>query len=111
MQKILAVTLCTLLTACAEFPGVYKIDIDQGDVITQEMVDQLRPGMTKRQVRFIMGTPLVTDTFNQNRWDYVHSHQPGGEDRQQKRLSLVFDDEDKLVTIDGDFDSIASNSP
>ena len=110
MQKILAAVLCALLTACAEFPGVYKIDIDQGDVITQEMVDQLQPGMTKRQVRFIMGTPLITDTFNQQRWDYIHSHQPGGEARQQKRLTLLFDETDKLVSIGGDFPAIASNN-
>jgi outer membrane protein assembly factor BamE len=111
MQKILVVSLCTLITACAEFPGVYKIDIDQGDVITQEMVDQLRPGMTKRQVRFIMGTPLIKDTFDQQRWDYVHTHQPGGKPREQKSLSIVFDEQDRVVSILGDFPTIASTKP
>ncbi len=111
MQKILVVALCTLIAACAEFPGVYKIDIDQGDVITQEMVDQLRPGMTKRQVRFIMGTPLIKDTFNQHRWDYVHTHQPGGKPREEKRLGIVFDEQDRLESILGDFTPIASAQP
>ena len=46
------------LAGCS-FPGVYKIDIQQGNVVTQDMIDQLRPGMTRRQVRFIMGNPLT----------------------------------------------------
>ena len=61
-----------------DFPGVYKIAIPQGNIITQDMVDQLRPGMSKRQVIFVMGTPLVRDPFFQDRWDYVYSFQPGG---------------------------------
>jgi outer membrane protein assembly factor BamE len=90
------------LAGCS-FPGVYKIDIQQGNVVTQDMIDQLRPGMTRRQVRFIMGSPLVTDTFHANRWDYLYSMQPGGGQRQQERVSLVFDDSDHLVGLAGDF--------
>ncbi|MEQ8954529.1 MAG: outer membrane protein assembly factor BamE, partial [Gammaproteobacteria bacterium] len=61
---LLALALALVLHGCndvasLEFPGVYKISIVQGNVITQEMVDQLRPGMTKRQVMFVMGSPLV----------------------------------------------------
>lgn len=104
MQKLLVPVLCALLAACAGFPGVYKIDIEQGNSITQEMVDQLRPGMTKRQVRFIMGTPLAQDPFNQERWDYIYSMQPGGEDREQERLTVIFDDEDRLASFAGDFE-------
>lgn len=66
-----------LALAGCSFPGVYKIDIQQGNVVTQDMIDQLRPGMTRRQVRFIMGNPLIQDTFNTNRWDYLYSLQPG----------------------------------
>lgn len=102
MQKILIALICGLLASCAEFPGVYKIDIEQGNVITQEMVDQLRPGMTKRQVRFIMGTPLIKDTFNQNRWDYLYSFQPGGGERQETRMVMLFDEQDRLVSFSGD---------
>ncbi|GGM28456.1 outer membrane protein assembly factor BamE [Pseudomonas asuensis] len=90
------------LAGCS-FPGVYKIDIQQGNVVTQDMIDQLRPGMTRRQVRFIMGSPLITDTFHANRWDYLYSMQPGGGQRQQERVSLVFDDSDHLVGLAGDF--------
>lgn len=90
------------LAGCS-FPGVYKIDIQQGNVVSQDMIDQLRPGMTRRQVRFIMGNPLITDTFHANRWDYLYSIQPGGSQRQQERVSLVFDGNDQLVGLAGDF--------
>lgn len=90
------------LAGCS-FPGVYKIDIQQGNVVTQDMIDQLRPGMTRRQVRFIMGNPLITDTFHANRWDYLYSIQPGGRQRLQERVSLVFDGNDQLVGLAGDF--------
>ncbi|HDZ55712.1 MAG TPA: outer membrane protein assembly factor BamE [Pseudomonas xinjiangensis] len=96
--------LCTLalsLAGCG-FPGVYKIDVQQGNVITQEMIDQLRPGMTTRQVRFIMGTPLVQDTFAPNRWDYLYSMKTGHQERTQERVSLMFED-DLLVGLAGDF--------
>lgn len=95
-----------LLSACnsspLHFPGVYRLDIPQGNIITQEMVDQLRPGLTKRQVNFILGTPLVKDTFDQNRWDYLYSFQPGGGERLQERLTVFFE-EDGLTHFTGDF--------
>ena len=99
--------LTSLLLACGnignmDFPGVYKISIPQGNIITQDMVDQLRPGMTKRQVIFVMGTPLVRDPFHQDRWDYVYNFQPGGGVRGQERLSVFFV-EDALINFTGDF--------
>ncbi len=90
------------LAGCS-FPGVYKIDIQQGNVVTQDMIDQLRPGMTRRQVRFIMGNPLISDTFHANRWDYLYSIQPGGGERLQERVSLNFDGGGQLVGLSGDF--------
>ncbi|MFC6335462.1 outer membrane protein assembly factor BamE [Pseudomonas sp. CCM 7891] len=92
-----------LALAGCSFPGVYKIDIQQGNVVTQDMIDQLRPGMTRRQVRFIMGNPLLTDTFHADRWDYLYSIQPGGGERQQERVSVIFNDTDQLVSLSGDF--------
>lgn len=90
------------LAGCS-FPGVYKVDIQQGNVVTQDMIDQLRPGMTRSQVRFIMGSPLITDTFSADRWDYLYSIQPGGGQRQQERVSLVFNGNDQLAGLAGDF--------
>ncbi|MDD2046872.1 outer membrane protein assembly factor BamE [Pseudomonas putida] len=92
-----------LALAGCSFPGVYKIDIQQGNVVTQDMIDQLRPGMTRRQVRFIMGNPLIQDTFHTNRWDYLYSLQPGGGQRQQERMSIYFNENDQLVSLSGDF--------
>ncbi|MEE4690593.1 outer membrane protein assembly factor BamE [Pseudomonas alliivorans] len=92
-----------LALAGCSFPGVYKIDIQQGNVVTQDMINQLRPGMTRRQVRFIMGNPLLTDTFHADRWDYLYSLQPGGGERQQERVSLIFNESDQLVSLSGDF--------
>ncbi len=101
------VALSLLLGACSslptpEFPGVYKIPIRQGNIITQEMIDQLEPGMTRRQVNFVMGTPLVQDPFHQDRWDYVYNYQPGGEPRGQERVTLYFEN-DRLSRLEGDF--------
>lgn len=103
-RNILAGLLLTLalLSGCS-FPGVYKLDIQQGNIVTQDMVDQLRPGMTARQVRFIMGTPLIADTFNPQRWDYLYSIQPGGHGRYQERISLFFDEQGLLNGLQGDF--------
>ena len=69
--------------------------------MTQEMVDQLRPGMTRAQVQYVMGTPLLEDSFNRDRWDFVHSNQPGGGDRTQTTVTVIFEG-DSLVSIEGD---------
>ena len=82
-------------------PLVYRIDVQQGNVIEQDMINKLKPGMDKNQVRYIMGTPLITDPFHSNRWDYVYSMEPGGGERQQRRVTIYFEDE-KLAYVDGD---------
>lgn len=103
MRLITALVFTSLLTACAEFPGVYKIDVEQGNIITQEMVDQLRPGMTKRQVRFILGSPMIEDTFNQHRWDFVYTILRKGKHRDEERISVFFDANERLEYFTGDF--------
>jgi len=110
MTRKLALMLTLLalaLSACStwrvpQFPGVYRIPISQGNLITQEMIDQLEPGMTRRQVVFVMGTPLVRDPFHQDRWDYVFNYQPGGGIRGQERVTLYFEN-DLLSHFEGDF--------
>ena len=104
LNRILFILLClgvVTLTGCG-FPGVYKIDVQQGNVVTQDMVDQLRPGMTTRQVRYIMGTPLIQDTFAPNRWDYLYTMRAGHESRRQERITLWFEN-DRLARLAGDF--------
>lgn len=83
-------------------PGVYTLEIQQGNIIDQAMIDQLRPGMNKRQVLYIMGSPMLNDVFHKNRWIYLNSDQPSGEDRVQKQVSIFFEN-DQIVGIQGDF--------
>jgi outer membrane protein assembly factor BamE len=96
----LAMMSCS--TILNNLPGVYTVNVQQGNIIDQEMVDQLRPNMTKRQVLYIMGSPMLKNTFHQNRWDYIYSNQPDGEPRQQKKITLVFEG-DNIIGIQGDF--------
>ena len=84
-------------------PGLstYRIDIQQGNVLTQEMVDKLKPGMTRQQVRFVLGTPPIVDPFHPDRWDYVYYYKKGGAVQEHRRLVLLFDG-DTLKRVDGD---------
>lgn len=101
IRTVVLAVLCTSLMACQNFrfPGVYRVVVPQGNVFDQEMISQLEVGMTRSQVRFIMGTPLIKDTFNPDRWDYTYQVQRGSELSQKKRMSLYFDG-NQLVKID-----------
>lgn len=90
---IFFITLCT--TGCS----IYKVDIQQGNVIDPEKLAKLKTGMTKKQVVFLIGNPLLEDPFHKNRWDYIHSMKPGGEKTSRKVLTLYFEG-DTLVRID-----------
>lgn len=99
----LALTVTFSLSACSGvgFPGVYKIFVEQGNIVTEEMVAELKPEMTRRQVQFVLGTPIVEDTFNSNRWDYIYLLRIGDEVTKQSRLMVIFDG-DRLVNVQGD---------
>ena len=103
---LLAITLLmTALSGCSSsgvFLGPHKVPIQQGSKITQDMVDQLRPGMTKAQVRYVLGTPLVVDTFHQDRWDYRYTFVRGNGDPVEEQLTVYFAD-DELNSFEGDF--------
>ena len=95
-----------ILGACQQVPMLpgltpYRIDIQQGNVVTQDMVARLKPGMTRQQVRFALGTPPIVDPFHHDRWDYVYYYNKGGKIVEHRRLVLLFDD-DTLKRIDGD---------
>lgn len=90
------------------FPGVYLINIDQGNIVEQDMVDQLKPDMTRRQVRFLLGTPIIEDTFNNDRWDYIRVVRRGNDTLLRRRLTVVFED-DVLVDVEGDY--VSENWP
>ena len=106
--RILPLVIAALLPACKSvemprIPGVtpYRMVIQQGNFISQEMVSQLKPGMTKEQVRFVLGTPLVTDIFHADRWDYVFFRETADGKREQRNLSVVFENS-KLARVLGD---------
>ena len=109
MRSVLPLCLLTgiALAGCSSTPDVatylspYKIDVRQGNFVSQEMVAQLRPGLSRDQVRFILGSPLVVDAFHTDRWDYVYRFQPGRGEAQQRRLSVFFED-GKLARVSGD---------
>ncbi|MCP5201651.1 MAG: outer membrane protein assembly factor BamE [Gammaproteobacteria bacterium] len=84
-----------------DLPFIYKIDIQQGNVIDQNMLAQLRAGMDKKKVLFIMGSPIIQDTFHADRWDYVYTNEPGGGQPERRQITLYFED-DKLARIGGD---------
>ena len=100
----------TALTSCS-FPTSYKINIEQGNVIIPKAIKQLKPGMTRRQVYFVMGTPLIKDTFNTERWDYRYILRNGAKTLEEKRLSVFFKN-DALINVTGtDLSSWASINP
>ncbi len=96
---VLAIASAGALTGCSISP--YKIDVQQGNVVTQDMVAKLRPGMTRAQVKYVLGTPLVTDAFHPERWDYFYKFDKAGDPAEQRRLTLVFKD-DQLDRLIGD---------
>lgn len=96
-----ALLLCAALAVAGCSLKPYKIDIQQGNVVTQDMISKLRQGMTRSQVKFVMGTALVTDAFHPDRWDYFYKFDKAGKPREERRLTLVFEG-DKLARVTGD---------
>lgn len=108
MRRIVlaAAGFAAFLSACAEPPKIpgltpYRMEIQQGNFVTQEMVSRLEPGMSKDQVRAILGTPLLTDIFHADRWDYLYTREGRDGKREERRLAVFFSD-GKLVRLDGD---------
>jgi len=104
MRNFLVILFMFLITACGTaVPTIkpFKLDIQQGNVVTSKMLLQLRPGMTKSQVRYIMGTPLIQDSFHGNRWDYFYQMREAGTVVEQRRVILDFENE-LLKAVRGD---------
>jgi len=108
---MMALALCTTLAACTSFNSAttrlagivspYQIDVVQGNVITREQIDLLRPGLTRQSVRDMLGTPLLQSVFHSDRWDYVFSFRRKGEDLQLRKLTVFFNG-DLLDRFDAD---------
>lgn len=103
-MRYIFILLSFLCVSCGTaLPSIkpYKLDVQQGNVVTSKMLLQLRPGMTKSQVRFIMGTPLIQDSFHGNRWDYVYQMREGGKLKEQRQVVMIFENE-LLKSVRGD---------
>ncbi len=106
LNKIIGLSIIVLAAGCKQVPMLptlmpHQIDIRQGNYVTQEMIDKLKPGMTQKEVRFHLGTPLIVDPFRTDRWDYVYTFKQKGDLVEQRKLAVIFKDE-KLVRLDGD---------
>jgi outer membrane protein assembly factor BamE len=99
MRFFLMLLVPILLCGC--MLTTHKIDIQQGNYVDQEMLAKLKPEMTRSQVRFILGTPLVVDVFHPDRWDYVYLSGFAGDVNRHRRITAVFDG-DKLKRLEGD---------
>jgi len=100
-----AVLTLSLLSGCTaswapNWLQVQKIDIEQGNIISAEQVERLEPGMSREEVRYLLGNPLLTDVFHKNRWDYVYYLKPGKSSPEQSRLTVFFEG-DTVSRIEG----------
>lgn len=97
-----SLTAAGLAFALAGCGVIYRPDVQQGSLLSKPIVDQLKPGMSKRQVSLLLGTPPITSPFDTDRWDYVSSIQRRGGKMATKNLSLTFEN-DALARIEGDY--------
>src|SRR2546423_7239198 len=111
VRALFVLLLALLLSSCGvpRIPGItpYKPEIQQGNYVSQEMIAQVKPGMTREQVRFVLGTPLLVDIFHADRWDYVYWREATDGKREQRKITLFFD-QGKLARMEGDVISPAA---
>ena len=101
-----------LLIACglaATAGCVYRIDVQQGNLLDDTDVEEVKIGMTRSQVRFLLGTPMVEDAFHKDRWDYVYYFRRGRSRREEKRWLIVFFDGDKVREVRKDVPFVESS--
>ncbi|MBL8397550.1 MAG: outer membrane protein assembly factor BamE [Candidatus Accumulibacter sp.] len=115
-SRLLAIALTlSIVAGCSSVPRIvneYRIDIQQGNVLTQEMVSQLRPGLSRDQVRFILGSPMLVDMFHADRWDYAYWLKKGNSGQvDSRRFSVFFDSDGKLSKVTGDVAPATSKEP
>ena len=102
--KVITLLLSILLLSSCSIPRIFQVVISQGNLVDQEMLDKLEIGMTESQVKFVMGTPLISDTFYPNRWDYFTSVTQGEDSYTNQKITLYFKD-NKLVSWEGEIDT------
>lgn len=106
-KSVFASLLVLVLAGCGSWGNPvnsikpHRIEIQQGNLVTQEQVAMLKPGMTPAQVRFMLGTPLIVDPFRANRWDYLYLLRKGGKEVERRHVTVLFEN-DRLARIEGD---------
>jgi outer membrane protein assembly factor BamE len=98
MRLLSCLLACLLLPACGL---LYKVDVPQGNLLDQKFIADVQPGMSKRQVSLLLGTPAVSSPFHHDRWDYLYSLSRRGRPAETRNLTLHFDG-DTLARIEGD---------
>ena len=99
--KMKIILLATLMV-CMTLSGCYKTPVQQGNILKQEDIDEIKPGMSKQQVVILLGTPTVADPFNQDRWDYINTTKVKGEFKKLKKFSLFFEN-NELIRTEGNY--------
>ncbi len=103
-RKMPLLLLLLSLASCGsiQFPGVYKLAIQQGNIVSQEMIDKLKPGMTRAQIQFVLGNPVLVDSFDSARWNYIYTIAYPDQPVIKQELIIVFED-NRLVRFEGDY--------
>jgi outer membrane protein assembly factor BamE len=99
------------LVSCGsiEFPGVYKLTVQQGNIVSQEMIDKLKPGMTRAQIQFVLGNPVLADSFDSERWNYIYTIAYPDQPIIKQELIIVFEN-DRLIRFEGDYVPSSANT-
>ena len=101
--QLAALLLALLLSAC-----VYEVDVQQGNKLEPQDVEEVKVGMTRNQVRYILGTPVVTDLFTDDRWDYVYFNRPGRARKAERRWLIVWFDGNIVREIQKDVPAVVT---
>jgi outer membrane protein assembly factor BamE len=102
-SKVLMAAAVAMLSLCMD-ACVYRIDIQQGNLLEQKDIDRVEVGMTRSQVQFLLGTPMVEDSFHRNRWDYTYYFRQGRSREVMRRWMIVYFDDDKVAKIERDLE-------
>ena len=102
--KALTLIMTSLLLANCSIPRIFQVVVSQGNLVDQEMLDKLEIGMTESQVKFVMGTPLISDTFYPERWDYFTSVTQGESSYTNQKITLFFEN-NQLIRWEGEIES------
>ena len=105
IKNKLSILIISLLLSNCSIPRIFQVVISQGNLVDQEMLSKLEIGMTESQVKFVMGTPLISDTFYPDRWDYFTSVTQGDNTYTNQKITLYFED-NKLISWEGKIDSL-----